>query len=396
MPTPMSILNRADRKTFESPPVFTEDERTLYFKLPQWATDFLNTLRTPNSKTGFVLQMGYFRAANKFFSSEKFHQSDAEFVARALGFRKKQIQLKRYKGTTHERHKILILEKAGFRKFDNKVRTLVEKEAEALGGKQMHPRSIFMSLVDFLRSKKIEVPSYHALSAAVTRAVQAIERDLYTKITKQLTADHKQLLDGLLEKSDDYLSDDKRNLKVKRYKITLLKKSSQSTRPSKIRENVTDLDCLKDIFDNLYPVIKALGLSPETIQFYARIVVKSQVFQLARRDDKKYLYLLAFVIHQYYRLNDLLGDALLQCVQTAVNTASREHKEQIFRDRITKQLTLKKLLRKLNSHLAKIKEVERIINAENLSDTKKVQSIKSLLESQNEREQIEKQMGTME
>lgn len=395
MPTLISILNGSDRKTFEAPPVFTEDERAAYFNLPQWATGFLKTLRTQSSITGFVLMMGYFRASNKFFSSDKFHKLDIDFVAKVFGFKKRQVTIGRYKGTTHERHKALILKNFGFRRFDNNVRIMVEKEAEALARKQMQPRSIFMSLVDFLRSKKIEVPSYHALSESITRAVQVIEQDLHKAITKHLSDDHKQLLDGLLEKSDD-LSGDKGNPKVKRYKITLLKKSSQSTKPSKIRENVTDLDCLKDIFDDLQPVINSIDLSPETIQYYGRIVVKSQVFQLIRRDDKKYLYLLAFVIHQYYRLNDLLGDAILQCVQAAVNAASREHKEQTFRDRITKQLALKKLLRKLNSHLAKIKEIERIIAADDLSDTKKVKSIKSLLESQDEREQIEEQMRTME
>jgi hypothetical protein len=176
----------------------------------------------------------------------------------------------------------------------------------------------------------------------------------------------------------------------------LLKKSSQSTKPSKIRENVADLDCLKDIFDELQPVIKSINLSPETIQYYGRVVVKSQVFQLSRREDKKYLYLLAFVIHQYYRLNDLLSDVVLQSVQGAVNAASREHKEKTFRDRVTKQLALKRLLRKLNSHLGKIKEIGRVIAANDLSDTKKVQSIKSLLESQDERRQIEVQMRAME
>ncbi len=239
------------------------------------------------------------------------------------------------------------------------------------------------------------MPRYHTLAESITRAVQAIEIYLHKSITRYLSDDHKQLLDSLLKKNDDP-SGENGNPKLKRYKITLLKKSSQSTKPSKIRENVADLDCLKDIFDELGPVINSINLSPETIQYYGRVVVKSQVFQLSRREDKKYLYLLAFVIHQYYRLNDLLSDAVLQSVQGAVNAASREHKEQTFRDRITKQLALKKLLRKLNSHLAKIKEIERIIAADDLSDTKKVQSIKSLLESQDERKQIEEQMRAME
>ena len=394
MPTYISILNGPNIKTFETPPVFTEAEQAMYFNISKWAEDILPTLREPHNKIGFVLQAGYFKAANKFFTSNRFHKSDAEFVAQILGFNKRQIRLKHYRRTNQERHRALILENSGFRKFDRKARSVVLKEAKALGGKQMRPRSIFMSLVDFLRSKKIEVPSYHALSAAISSAIQSIEKDLHEKIMQGLTADHKQLLDRLLEKSDGASAHDKLN--TSRYKITLLKKSSQSTRPLKIRGNVADLDSLKEIFDDLHPVVKALDLSPETIQYYARVVVKSQVFQLMRRDDNKYLYLLAFVVHQYYRLNDLLGDAILQCVQTAANAAVREHKVQVFKGRLAKQHALKGLMRKLSSHLAQIEEVVRIINADSLSDTEKVQSIKSLLESQDERKLIEEQMHAIE
>ena len=54
------------------------------------------------------------------------------------------------------------------------------------------------------------------------------------------------------------------------------------------------------------------------------------------------------------------------------------------------------MLRKLSSHLAQIEEVVRIINADSLSDTEKVQSIKSLLESQDERKLIEEQVHAIE
>ena len=37
MPTLISILNGSDRKTFEAPPVFTEDERATYFNLGFYA-----------------------------------------------------------------------------------------------------------------------------------------------------------------------------------------------------------------------------------------------------------------------------------------------------------------------------------------------------------------------
>lgn len=86
MPTYISILDGPDIKTFDTPPVFTEDERSTYFSMPKWAEDLLTTLREPHNKIGLALQVGYFKAANKFFLSNRFHKPDVEFVAQILGF----------------------------------------------------------------------------------------------------------------------------------------------------------------------------------------------------------------------------------------------------------------------------------------------------------------------
>ena len=106
-----------------------------------------------------------------------------------------------------------------------------------------------MSLVDFLRSKKIEVPSYHILSDAITNALRSIEDNIQNRVYSSLTAPHSRLLDSLISISPEYLGEDKRDLENKMYKITLLKKSNQSTKPSRIKENITDLLCIKDLFD---------------------------------------------------------------------------------------------------------------------------------------------------
>lgn len=236
-----------------------------------------------------------------------------------------EVQIANYTQTTFERHQSVILDHLGFRKFAQEIRDLLEKEAAELIKKQLRPRSLFMSLVDFLRSKKLEVPSYHALAEIITDTIKTSERELHTQLENHLTVEQKSLLDHLLEQDVDEESNDQSRW-YKWYKLTLLKKSHQSTRPSKIRDNIDDLKCLEELFDGLEHPIQALNLTPELIQFYARIVVRSQAMQLIRRDQRKYLYLITFVIHQYYHLNDLLVDTILQVVRTSSNTVSREHR----------------------------------------------------------------------
>lgn len=91
MATLINILSQPDRKAFETPPVFSEEERMSYFSIPQWASKLIKTLRTPTNKVGFILQLGYFRSANSFFSSKTFHSGDVAFVAKLLKIKSKKI-----------------------------------------------------------------------------------------------------------------------------------------------------------------------------------------------------------------------------------------------------------------------------------------------------------------
>jgi len=119
-----------------------------------------------------------------------------------------------------------------------------------------------------------------------------------------------------------------------RYRLTLLKKSYQSTRPAKIRANLADLDTVQTLYLDLMPVVQRLNLSYESIRYYAYSVIKAQIPQVSRRaDEDRFLHLIAFIVYQTFKLNDLLIDTLLSAVQAAVNAAEKEQKEVYFRER---------------------------------------------------------------
>ena len=392
----VSILSPLNRKAFETPPVLSDEERAVFFEPGQWGLKLIRTFRSSTNKVGFVLLLGYFRVTNRFFQPKQFHQHDVEYVISTICMEK--VYLEKYSATTLERHKTIILNQLGFRKFNFETRLLLEKEAAALSERQMRPRSLFLSLVDFLRSKKIEVPGYYALSEIITNALQNVEKKLHDKIECQLTVEQQQFLDKLLEVNEEYLHGEKQELKLKRYTITLLKKSNQSTRPSKIKKNIEILKYLKELFDKLRKTIQALEMTPEAIQYYARIALKTQVFQLQRREKNKYVYLIAFIVHQYYWMNDLLIDILLHSLQTSKNTVFRQHKEEVFRTKNSNYNKMKSLSQRMGEQLSKLKEIERIIHLpeENMSDNEKIEAVKELLKRKEEREQLEQQLETLE
>ena len=324
----IKIFNNNDIKAFENPPEFNGEERKRFFYFPKWAEKLILSFRTPTNQVGFILQFGYFKATGRFFVTRKFHQNDIEFIANRLEIQLDELDLGNYTTGSFLRHQEIILDNMGVRKFNRTLHKLLVREAGALASKRMKPRFMFLSLVDFLKNQKIEIPNYYAFEEIITDALRTFEKSLIKKVQKRLSTADKQLLDQLLEIGNEYTDGDKQESKIKRYKLTLLKKTNQSTQPSKIRENIKDLQCLDGLFKKINPVISTLDLSSELIQYYAQVVIKSQIFQTSRReDDRKYLLLMSFVAYQYYQLNDVLIEILMQSVQSTLNTTKREHKD---------------------------------------------------------------------
>jgi hypothetical protein len=57
--------------------------------------------------------------------------------------------------------------------------------------------------------------------------------------------------------------------KTSAYKLTLMKKLSQSTKPSKVKERAGDLALAERLYQSLKPVLDELALNQDGIQYYA-------------------------------------------------------------------------------------------------------------------------------
>jgi len=92
----------------------------------------------------------------------------------------------------------------------------------------------------------------------------------------------------------------------------------------KIKATVSNWQILRELYDEVLPIIAKLDLTHDGIRYYANTVVKSQVFTVSRRDDEdRYLHLICFIAHQFYRLQDTLVDILVKVVDNALNASKR-------------------------------------------------------------------------
>ena len=350
------ILTPAEYTAFETPPALTNIQRQRFFNLSQSLLDLLSTFRTPTNQISFVLTLGYFLATKRFFAKSvgfaftfrQFHEVDADYVARQLGFLPGMFDLTTYQDTTVRRHRKIILDYLGFVPFDEYAKQDLRKEIHTMVRSQVRPKLIFLHVIELLLRRKTEIPSARALTDLIFDEIGHHKGTLTKVINAQVSPELRERLDALLEKAE--FSEEEEIPQVQHFKLTLLKKISQSTRPSKIKATLDDWQIVRDFYEELSPSIAALDLTHDGIRYYANSVLKSQVFQVSRReDDERYLHLVCFIAHQFYRLQDTLTDILLKVVQNALNTCKRIHKEQYYAARFEQRRVMRDFVDSVDS-----------------------------------------------
>ena len=259
----MQILTPLEQKAFDAPPEFNSEERKKYFDLPAGLLHLAQQLRTPTNQVCFLVSCGYFKATKKFYTGA-FHRPDLDYVAHQLGLSTQDIHPAAYDKQTRRRHQEQILEFYGFQPFDRLARRFITREIEAMVQTQQRPQVILLRAVDILIREKVEVPAYFLLAALILQAIKAHKDQLAHRIEAELTPETRAILDALLVQVPA-TPDGEPPSKTAAYKLTLLKKLSQSTRPAKIKERVADLYRLQALHDQLQPLLRALHLAPDGI-----------------------------------------------------------------------------------------------------------------------------------
>ena len=385
----MRIFNTLEEEAFESPPVFNSAERKRFFSLPLLLKDSLADLRTPTNKVCFLVAAGYFKARRKFFARQ-FRPTDIEYVARQIGVNPVEVRVEDYSKGTYARHQRVILSYFGCNPFDEAAQVFTASEIAPLVRVQLRPKLLLVEIIEVLTRKKIEIPSYNVLADLIVAAFNRHQRMLSAIVDECLSEKQRDKLDELLEKEPGDGTDE-----GWRYRLTLLKKPFQSTRPSKIRANMADMTTLQSLYFDLKPVVQRLNLSCEHIRYYAYSVIKSQIPQVSRRaDEDRFLHLIAFVVYQTFKLNDTLIDTLLSAVQAAINTVEKEQKDVYFREREQRTQSFSALVDRLKENVREtLSSIRHIVADAQLSDSQKVALIDAALNTETAKPaQVEKQI----
>lgn len=367
----MRILSASEQAAFDSPPLFNHEQRKQYFAFPNVLLDTAKTLRTPTSQVGFLLLCGYFKATKRFFPPQDFWQRDIEAVARELDLEGTAFNPKEYTETTRLRQQKAILEFYGFQVFDSRSEALLGVEISAMARLHLQPRLIFDRCIDFLLQKRIQVPKAGTLAELIRLGLNQRKTKWVKLMEAHLTDQARRLLDGLFTQPDNQ----------NQYRLTLLKKLSQSTRPSRVREAIADFKTLAGIYRPLEGILATLALGHAGIRYFAGSVMKSEIFQIQRREaNDRYIHAAAFVAHQFFRLQDNLTDLFLNVMASFQTAAIREHKDRLFEQRKAQNQQLKTVIGELDASVfGLLREIRHLTDDGALSDTQKVEQIRLLL-----------------
>jgi len=368
----MKILSPTEVESFDNPPIFNSEERKRFFNTSSKLMKAVDSLRTPCNKIGFLLACGYFRATKKFFLTHSYHKQDIEYVARIIGL-SEEYQFENYANRSHRRHEIMILDYFGYKRFDNEAINYITQEISMMVCIQLKPKLIFWRCVDILINNHYQVANYDRLSKIILTSCNQHKRELVTIIDRELTQDIRSLLESLFSQESEY----------SRYKLTLLKKLSQSTKPTKVKERVDDLLYLKELYGRIEKVLSALNLNHNGIKYYANSVIKSDIFQLNQRSpEDRYIHVIAFISHQYYRIQDNLADVLLTVVQSYQNSAAREHRDWCYENRKIYDQSLKSFLDSIDSRFSgTFSDMRNVIDNTRLTNAEKIMQFGKLLDS---------------
>ncbi len=368
----MRILTVPEQEAFDKPPRFDHQERKKAFEFPRALLNMAKSMRSRGHRIGFLVSCGYFWATRLFYAPVDFDPRDIAYVARQLDAG--DAPTIAYPARTRQRHQQRLLEFYGFAPFGKAAEAALTVEIATMARTHLKPRLIFDRCVDFLIQRRVQVPKSGVLLALIRSGLQARKADLVALMDNHLTDEARGLLDDL------FIAPNEQN----RYRLTLLKKLSQSTKPTRIKEAITDFETLAALHGELDSILSILDLGVAGIRYYAGSVLKSEIFQIHRREaSDRYIHATAFVAHQFFRSQDNLVDIWLSVMASFQTTASREHKEKLLEGRKDQHQRLKAAVHDLDREVfGLIREIRRLASAGDLSDSQKVAAIRGALEAE--------------
>jgi len=320
MPTTINVLNPSNQRIFQAPPRFGTMERQAFFEIGDKARQYLKSLRTVDNKVSFIIQYGYFSSKRRFFEANQYREIDIKYIHRVFGLPSpktpisKENNVQRYGGASSLRHRQKILEINGCKIVQEEELKRLTQFAKWETEKQAAPDEMLWALVSHCWRMKWVIPSYDVLSTVVSNSYTEFETTITKKIKTQLSKINRDKMQQLFQV-------DENNISI----LAKVKRIHQSTKTYSLKQNAEYLSLFKTLFLTNEALINDLNLTDSATRYYSDWTMNANTFQINQFKDpnKSYLYLLAFIKHQFYLRQDDAVKGILDRVRKSVNKATK-------------------------------------------------------------------------
>lgn len=311
------ILNQSEINELYEIPKFSDDERRWYFELHNSEHELLKLPVTRKTKVDAILQLGYFKAKNQFFKYQHNEvKSDVGYIVNRY-FDENQLTRPILSRETKRQNQIRIIDLLGFAYFNKSEHggPLLSKARE-LCRLSVNPVFIFRELIEFVYKEKMTTPKYTTLQEIISNALSSEQQRIKRILGKKLPPKVAQEVLQLIQKRDSF------------YAVTSLKKLPRNFKPRAVYQEITHYQNNSTIFKTAKRVLPCLGISNNSIDYYASLVDHYTVRSLSRlNNDQACLWLLCFIFNRTKRILDNL--AMMFCYfanqfQVAVEEKSKE------------------------------------------------------------------------
>ena len=143
---------------------------------------------------------------------------------------------------------------------------------------------------------------------------------------------------------------------------------------------------IKTYFGEFELIYKELALSDQATEYFAIWVQKAESFQINSFSNKYklYLYLLAYIKHQYFTRQDVLIDIFLKSVQSILNTTKKQLLTQEKSNRSSRNKAIKQLTKSNKDTRILIEDITNIVKSSVLSEQDKLVKIETLIDQYHE------------
>lgn len=319
----LHILDEAEVAALFDLPSFDDEQRAAYFSLTAQEELLLHGLHSIKSRCHFILQLGYFKYSYQFFAfSSDEVQTDMRYVQTRY-FPHESLSDVEVTKVTRLKQQKLILGLFNFRACDAVDRGVLRTKAEQAAKISTKPLYILRELIEHLSRQRRVSPAYTSMQDIVGRALSSENGRLIGLLEARLEQPDVDTLRQLLDDSDGL------------HKITQLRQQPKDVSIKEMKIEVQREHDFRRLYRLMQNLLPELGISNESVAYYASLVDHYSVYYLKRMDPwTAYLYLLCYVRYRYQKLNDDLIISFKHHVKKFGEDAEDAAKERVYAHRI--------------------------------------------------------------